>query len=130
MWTLVAAAASNASWSRAPSCRSDGRVQDELDKVPERLPAQHLAAEDDLPAVLGHAHLAPIRGLVRRRRRLERERLRLVDRASAARPCNERRLAPHSPRRARPRAASRAWWDRSDLLCTRSRPFSRHAIAP
>ena len=57
-------------------------VRDHLDEVAERQPLQHRAAQRDLPAVLEHAHLAPVLGLVRRRRLLERLRRRLVDRAA------------------------------------------------
>src|SRR4051794_36310107 len=58
-------------------------VRDQLDEVPERLAAQHLPPQDDQPAVLEHAHLAPELRLVRRRRLLRRDRVRLVDRAPA-----------------------------------------------
>ena len=58
-------------------------VRDELEPVQRRLAAQHLPAQHDQPAVLEHPHLAAVLGLVRRRRLLERERRRLVDRPPA-----------------------------------------------
>ena len=58
-------------------------MRDDLDEVAGRQAAEHRAAQRDLPAVLEHAHLAPVLGLVRRRRLLEGVRLRLVDGALA-----------------------------------------------
>ena len=71
-------------------------MRDHLDEVAERQPLQHRAAQGDLPAVLEHAHLAPVLGLVRRRRLLERLRRRLVDRAPAGlhHPVREREVVP------------------------------------
>ena len=57
-------------------------VRDDLDEVAGRQAPEHRAAQRDLPAVLEHPHLAPVLGLVRRRRLLERVRRRLVDRAA------------------------------------------------
>ena len=65
-----------------PAAVPEQPVRDHLDEVAERQPLQHRAAQGDLPAVLEHAHLAPVLGLVRRRRLLERLRQRLVDRAA------------------------------------------------
>ena len=64
-----------------PAAVAEQPVRDHLDQVAERQPLQHRAAQRDLPAVLEHPHLAPVLGLVRRRRLLERARRRLVDRA-------------------------------------------------
>ena len=58
-------------------------MRDHLDEVAERQALQHRAAQRDFPAVLEHAHLAPVLGLVRGRRLLERARLGLVDRPPA-----------------------------------------------
>ena len=71
-------------------------MRDHLDEVAGRQPLQHRAAQRDLPAVLEHAHLAPVLGLVRRRRLLERVRRRLVDRAPAGlhHPVREREVVP------------------------------------
>ena len=54
-------------------------MRDHRDEVAGREPAEHRAAQRDLPAVLEHAHLARVLGLVRRRGLLERERGGLVD---------------------------------------------------
>ena len=59
-------------------------VREHLDEVERPQAAQHLALDHDRPAVLEHPHLAPVLVLVRRRRLLERVRLRLVDRAPPA----------------------------------------------
>ena len=58
-------------------------MREHLDQVAERKALQHRAAQGDLPAVLEHAHLAPVFALVRRRGLLGRPRRRLVDRAAA-----------------------------------------------
>jgi hypothetical protein len=62
-----------------PASVAEHPVRDDFHPVDRRQAAQHRAAQRDQPAVLEHAHLAPVLGLVRRRRLLERERLRLVD---------------------------------------------------
>ena len=59
-------------------------VREERQEIAGRLAAQHAPPQDDEPRVLEHPHLAPVLGLVRRRRRLEGERFRLVDRAPPA----------------------------------------------
>ncbi len=59
-------------------------VREDLGEVERRLPAEHLPAGDDQPAVLEHAHLAPVLGADPRRRPLARDRLGVVDRAPAA----------------------------------------------
>ena len=59
-------------------------MRDDLEPVQRPEPAQHPAAQHDQPAVLEHPHLAPVLGLVRRRRLLERLRGGLVDGAAAA----------------------------------------------
>ena len=53
-------------------------VRDDLDEVHGAQSAEHPALDDDRPAVLEHAHLAPILVLVRRRRLLVRARRGLV----------------------------------------------------
>jgi hypothetical protein len=59
-------------------------VRDDLAEVEQVEPAQHPATERDQPAVLEHAHLAPVLRLDLGRRLLERDRLGLVDRATPA----------------------------------------------
>ena len=54
-------------------------VRDDLDEVARRQAPQHAAAQHDQPAVLEHAHLAPVLGLDLRGRLLERQRLGVVD---------------------------------------------------
>ena len=58
-------------------------VRDDLREVHGRQPPEHLAAGDDQPAVLEHAHFPPVLGLDLRRRLLARDRLRVVDRTPA-----------------------------------------------
>ena len=59
-------------------------MRDDLREVDGVEPAQHPALEHDRPAVLEHAHLAPVLVLDVGRRLLERDGLGLVDRAAAA----------------------------------------------
>ena len=67
-----------------PGAVAEQPVRDDLERVQRPEPAQHLAAQHDQPAVLEHAHLAAVLGLVRRRRLLPRVRRRLVDGAPPA----------------------------------------------
>ncbi len=59
-------------------------VRQDRDEIERPKPMQHLALDDDRPAMLEHAHLAAILVLRRRRRLLEGVRLGLVDGAVAS----------------------------------------------
>ncbi len=63
-----------------PRAVAQQAVRHDLEQVERPETTKHLAPQDDQPAVLEHAHLAPVLGLVRRCRLLPRMRLGLVHR--------------------------------------------------